>query len=257
MQCFAPVNPKFPQFRGWSDPPVQAIESPARPKLVPASRFVDSAVPRSTTARHPWLGCSAHGALACQLPPHRSQDSGLGSCSVNPKSSRRVVGALWRHWDGTRGQDSARQGWSWPLAPARSQPSVLPREVLVLIVTELAGGFPMLLACSFLHCLLVLVVQKGILQETRLPRPRLWPPPRAQAPAAGRWAVQYIAEPHNLPATCRSATAVVETDGQTKSTHSPLGRRSSRRDFCDSPRTPLQIEFRQQFPTGQGVRVGR
>ena len=224
MQCFAPVNPKFPQFRGWSDPPVQAIESPARPKLVPASRFVDSAVPRSTTARHPWLGCSAHGALACQLPPHRSQDSGLGSCSVNPKSSRRVVGALWRHWDGTRGQDSARQGWSWPLAPARSQPSVLPREVLVLIVTELAGGFPMLLACSFLHCLLVLVVQKGILQETPLPRPRQPGHRRLVAAATGSGprcrqmgGSIYCRATHNLPATCRSVTAVVETDGQNPS----------------------------------------
>ena len=94
MQCFAPGNPKFPQFRGWSDPPVQAIESPARPKLIPVSRL--AALYPVPPQPPPWtLGSGAA----------RTGRSPVNSPRIDPRtlvlaaavSSQHLDGEWWEH----------------------------------------------------------------------------------------------------------------------------------------------------------------
>ena len=264
MQCFAPGNPKFPQFRGWSDPPVQAIESPARPKLVPVSRLAALyPVPPQPATVDPGLGCSAHGALACQLPPHRSQDSGLGSCSVKPTSRRRVVGAPAGHWDGTRGQGSARQGlvlavgtsWTTAVGSAPRRANVSAYRYQSCRGASRCCLHAACIACWCLLCRKEFCSRHGSPDPGCGRRHGLKPP----LPADGRF---NILQSHTIyrrradlsrQLSCRDGRPNQVDAQPARSEMEPTGHLR----FCDSPRTPLQIEFRQQFPTGQGVRAGR
>ncbi len=263
MQCFAPVNPKFPQFRGWSDPPVQGIESPARPQLVPVSRLAPLYPIRP---QHATLGSGA--ARTGRSPVNSPRIEPRTADLADAVSSQHLHGEWWEHWDGTRGQDSARKGLvlavgtSWTTAFGSS-----PRGLSAYIYRA-CRGLPdaacMRPACCFSACWCLLCRKEFCRrQTTRIPstcgrRHGLRPSLAVTLPADVWFNILQNGTIYrrraDRPRQLSRRTGRAQVDAQlARCEIEPNGTAA----VCDSPRTPLQIKFRQQFPTGQGVRAAR